>query len=63
MLDLMAPTAQEAWRARVWLGAMSLESIYDVSLANDPARLEAMVTKVSGRIRRAAVAARSGVRV
>ncbi|GAA1499145.1 phosphotransferase family protein [Paeniglutamicibacter kerguelensis] len=59
MLDLMAPTAQEAWRARVWLGAMSLESIYNVGLANDPAQLEAMVARVAGRIRRAAAAARS----
>ncbi|MFJ6418489.1 phosphotransferase family protein [Paeniglutamicibacter sp. NPDC091659] len=59
MLDLIAPTAREAWRARVWLGAMSLESIYDVHLANDPTRLEAMVFRVSGRIRRAAAAARA----
>ena len=59
MLDLIAPTAHEAWRARVWLGAMSLESIYDVGRANDPARLEAMVSRVSGRIRRAAAAARA----
>ena len=59
MLGHIAPTAREEWRARVWLGAMSLESIYDVRLSNDPARLEAMVSKVAGRIQRAAAAARS----
>lgn len=57
LLGQIAPTAEEAWRARVWLGAISLESIYNISLAPDAGHLEAMVAKVAARIQRAAAAA------
>lgn len=59
LLDEIAPTPEEAWRARVWLGAMSLESIYDLSLGAHRSRVEAMVSKVAARIQRAAAAARA----
>lgn len=59
LLEQIAATPQEAWRARIWLGAMSLESIYQVGLGDNPQNLAAMVEKVSARLRRAANAARA----
>ena len=58
LLEQIAATPQEAWRARIWLGAMSLESIYQVGLGENPQQLATMVEKVSARLQRAANAAR-----
>lgn len=59
MIESIAANPQEAWRARIWLGAMSLESIYHVGLNEDAGALAAMISKVTERIQRAATAARS----
>ncbi|PQZ93007.1 hypothetical protein CQ018_11160 [Arthrobacter sp. MYb227] len=58
MIEQIAATPQEAWRARIWLGTMSLESIYQVGLGENPQGLAVMVEKVSVRLHRAASAAR-----
>lgn len=57
LIEQIAATPQEAWRARIWLGAMSLESIYQVGLGADLQDLITMVEKVSARLIRAAAAA------
>ncbi len=54
-IDAIAPGPDAAWRARVWLGAMALESVYDASL--DPGRdLAALVEKIGPRLLAAAEA-------
>lgn len=61
-LEEIARDAGEALRARVWLGAMALESIYDASLREEPGRPEGrpnwpkLLRKVLPRIERAAAA-------
>lgn len=52
LLEQIAATAQESRRARVWLGAMSLESIFDASLANDARRLAGLVAAARLTVRR-----------
>ena len=55
VIDAIAPTPEEAWRARVWLGAMALESVYDASL--NPGRdLAALLEKIGPRLLAAAAA-------
>ncbi|RAX50586.1 hypothetical protein DQ353_03290 [Arthrobacter sp. AQ5-05] len=54
-IEAIAPNPQEAWRARIWLGAMALESVYDASL--DPGRdLAALAEKIGPRLLAAAAA-------
>ncbi|GAA4760681.1 phosphotransferase family protein [Citricoccus nitrophenolicus] len=61
-LEAIARDAAEAWRARVWLGCMALESLYDASLREGPSRKEGpphwakLLRKVLPRIERAAAA-------
>ncbi|KAA0977628.1 aminoglycoside phosphotransferase family protein [Paeniglutamicibacter gangotriensis] len=56
-IEAIAPSAQEAWRARIWLGAMGLESVFDASL--DPQRdLSSLISKIAPRLFRAAEVAR-----
>ncbi|GAA1876105.1 hypothetical protein GCM10009715_23530 [Paeniglutamicibacter psychrophenolicus] len=56
VIDAIAPNPQESWRARIWLGAMALESVYDASL--NPGRdLAPLVEKVGPRLLAAAAAA------
>lgn len=56
-IDAIAPNPEEAWRARVWLGAMALESVYDASL-NHGRDLGSLVEKIGPRLLAAADAAR-----
>jgi aminoglycoside phosphotransferase (APT) family kinase protein len=57
ILDAIAPTPEEAWRARVWLGAMGLESFLDVrSRENQPDR-ERLLLKIAPLIHAASRAA------
>lgn len=56
-IETIAPSVQEAWRARIWLGAMGLESVFDASL--DPQRdLSGLISKIAPRLLKAAAAAR-----
>lgn len=55
--EAIAPSPEVAWRARIWLGAMALESVYDASL--DPGRdLGALIGKIGPRLVAAAAATR-----
>ncbi|MFL4475312.1 phosphotransferase family protein [Paeniglutamicibacter sp. MACA_103] len=57
LLEDIAPSLDVAWRARIWLGAMSLESVYDASL--NPGRdSAALIGKIRPRLMAAAEAAR-----
>ncbi|MET0977918.1 MAG: aminoglycoside phosphotransferase family protein [Paeniglutamicibacter terrestris] len=57
LIEQLAPTPDEAWRARVWLGAMGLESLHDASLS--PRRdLTTLLEKIQPRLLAAATAAR-----
>lgn len=55
-IEAIAPDPDVAWRARVWLGAMSLESVFDATL--DPRKdIDALVGKIGPRLAMAATAA------
>ena len=55
-IDAIAPGPEEARRARIWLGAMALESVYDASL--NPGRdVAALVEKIGPRLLAAATRA------
>ena len=57
LLEAIAPGPEAAWRARMWLGAMALESVYDASLT--PERdFAALLAKIGPRLGAAAAAAR-----
>lgn len=52
-IEAIARSPEVAWRARIWLEAMSLESIFDVSL--DPRRdLDALAERIRPRLAMAA---------
>ncbi|GAA5227169.1 phosphotransferase family protein [Paeniglutamicibacter antarcticus] len=57
-IEEIAPGPDVAWRARVWLGAMSLESVFDASLDQEK-DLGALVGKIGPRLAMAATAAGS----
>lgn len=57
-IEAIAPSPDVAWRARVWLGAMNLESVFDATL--DPGKdIDALVRKIRPRLAMAARAADS----
>lgn len=59
VLDAIAPSQKEAWRARIWLGAMALESVFDASL-NPNRDIGALIDKIGPRLVAAAAAAAHG---
>lgn len=59
LIDLIAPDASQAHRAKIWLGLMSLESISDTISRTDNPRIDKLLRKVSPRILNAAKAAES----
>jgi hypothetical protein len=68
MLESIARDRAEAWRARVWLGWMALETLDDAAGREDPssqagpANWPKLLRKVLPRIGRAVAALRAGVR-
>lgn len=59
LIDMIAPDADQAHRARIWLGLMSLESISNTIARTDNPKLGKLLRKVAPRILNAAKAAES----
>lgn len=57
MADLIAPTPDEAHRAKIWLGLMSLERLSDTLSRTDNPRIDKLMRKIGPRILNAAQAA------
>ena len=57
LLDAIAPDAEQARRARIWLGLMSLERFSDTIARTDHPRLDKLLRKIGPRILTAASAA------
>lgn len=57
MVDLIAPSPDEAHRAKIWLGLMSLERLSDTLSRTDNPRIDKLMRKIGPRILNAAQAA------
>lgn len=56
MVDLIAPTLDEAHRAKIWLGLMSLERLSDTLSRTDNPKTDKLLRKIGPRIENAAQA-------
>lgn len=59
LIEQIAPDAEQARRARIWLGLMSLERLSDTLTRSDSPRLDKLMRKIGPRILSAAEAAGS----
>ncbi|WP_411734364.1 phosphotransferase family protein [Paeniglutamicibacter sp.] len=57
LLEDIAPSPEEAWRAQVWLGAMGLESFFDTITHDNHADRDRLLHKIAPRIHAASCAA------
>lgn len=57
LVEQIAPDAEQARRARIWLGLMGLERLSDALSRSDKPRLDKLMRKIGPRILRAAAAA------
>ncbi|UTT40652.1 aminoglycoside phosphotransferase family protein [Glutamicibacter mishrai] len=57
MVDLIAPSLDEAYRAKIWLGLMSLERFSDTLSRTDNPKTDKLLRKIGPRIENAAQAA------
>lgn len=62
MIEQIAPDAEQARRARIWLGLMSLERLSDTLTRSDNPRLDKLMRKIGPRILAAAAAVASPAR-
>jgi len=54
MVDMIAPTPDEAYRAKIWLGLMSLERLSDTLSRTDNPKIDKLMRKIGPRILTAA---------
>ncbi|WP_344696565.1 hypothetical protein [Glutamicibacter nicotianae] len=54
MVDLIAPNSEEAHRAKIWLGLMSLERLSDTLSRSDKPKMGKLMRKIGPRILTAA---------
>ncbi|UXN31698.1 aminoglycoside phosphotransferase family protein [Glutamicibacter sp. M10] len=59
MVDLIAPNRDEAYRATIWLGLMSLERLSDTLLRADDRNIDKLIDKIGPRILEAAQAVKN----